>query len=546
MTRKPLIAFLAALPFFTSAALFAQGALAQGALAQSAQAQGAQAQSAPKVLRVVPSADPAELDPTKGLNLISRIFAQMVFDTLFALDSHLVPRPLMVDHEEVSGDGLTYTFTLRQGLKFHDGSPITSRDVVASLERWMNGISIGAQLKARTASLSVVDEHTFTLVLNHRFGLVEFMLAGPGAPIAGIMREADAKRPMDAPMTAPIGSGPFRYIASERESGHRVVFEKFRDYLPRNEPPDGLAGGRVVKVDRVEWIIMPDAITAANALAKGEVDFWEQVTPDLTGMLRHDGVVVQRIASLPTVAFIRPNFQLPPFNDVRARQALAYLFDQKEMMEAAAGNGVGWRECYSFSVCGGPYGTEVGSEPYRKPDIAKAKELLKEAGYHGETIVLLGTPQLPAINAMTLVAEQRLKEAGMNVDLQMTDFAVMFQRMQAAKKPLDQGGYNLFAYHATGTSWFHPLMNLSVDLSCGGKNWAGFPCDPQGEALRQAFLEAPDDASRKAAFAAFQKRLWEYLPYIPLGQFDVVAGWGKQVSGVLNAYITTYWNIAKE
>ena len=276
-----------------------------------------------KVLRVVPSADPAELDPTQGLNLISRIFAQMVFDTLFALDSHLAPKPMMVDREQVSPDGLTYTFTLRPGLKFHDGSPVTSRDVVASLERWMNGISIGGQLKSRTASLGIVDERTFTLVLNQRFGLVEFMLAGPGAPIAGIMREADAKRDVTVPMTNPIGSGPFRYVASERESGHRVVFEKFADYIPRSEPPDGLAGARVVKVDRVEWTIMPDATTAANALAKGEVDFWEQVNPDLTGMLKKQGITVRRIAALPTVAFIRPNFQLPPFNDVRARQALA-------------------------------------------------------------------------------------------------------------------------------------------------------------------------------------------------------------------------------
>ncbi len=129
---------------------------------------------------------------------------------------------------------------------------------------------------------------------------------------------------------------------------------------------------------------------------------------------------------------------------------------------------------------------------------------------------------------MTLVAAQRLKQAGVNVDVQMADFAVMFQRMQAANKPLDQGGYNLFAYHAIGSAWFHPLMNLSLDLSCSGKNWAGWPCDPQGEALRQAFLEAPDDASRKVAFAAFQKRLWEFLPYIPLGQFDVVTGWGEE------------------
>ncbi len=504
------------------------------------------AQDAHRVLRVIPSADPADLDPTKALNLIGRIYSQMVFDTLFALDSKLAPKPMMVESEKVSDDGLTYTFTLRPGLKFHDGSLVTSRDVVASLEHWMGGLSMGPQLKARMTSLGVVDDRTFTLVLKQRFGLVEFMLAGPGSPMPGIMREADAKRDPSVAITDPVGSGPFRYIASERESGHKVVFEKFKDYIPRSEPPDGLAGARVVKVDRVEWMIIPDAQTAANALATGEVDMWEQVNPDLTGVLRKEGVTVRRIAALPTVAFIRPNFQLPPFNDVRARQALAYLFDQKEMMEAAAGNGVGWQECHSFSVCGGPYGTEVGSEPYRTPNIEKAKELLKEAGYKGERLVLISTPQYPAISAMAQVAEQRLKQAGVNVDLQMADFAVMFRRMQAANKSLDEGGYNLFAYHAIGSAWFHPLMNLSLDLSCGGKNWAGWPCDPQGEALRQAFLEAPDDASRKVAFEAFQKRLWEFLPYIPLGQFDVATAWGKDVTGVLNAYIIAYWNIDKK
>ena len=343
----------------------------------------AAAQDTRKILRVVPSADPAVLDPTRGMNLIARTFAQTVFETLFALDSHLVPRPMMIEREQVSPDGLTYTFTLRPGLTFHDGSPVTARDVVASLERWMNFGSIGLQFKSLTASLVVTDDRTVTLVTNRRSGLVEFMLAGPGAPIAGIMREADAKRDPAIPVTEPIGSGPFRYIASERESGHRVVFEKFAGYIPRNEPPDGVAGARVVKVDRMEWILMPDSTTAANALVKNEVDFWEQVTPDLVAMLRSKGITVRGIATLPTMAFIRPNFKLPPFDDVRARQALALLFDQSEMMQAAAGDGVKWRECHAFTVCGGPLSTEIGSEPYRTPNIARAKELLAAAGYKG-------------------------------------------------------------------------------------------------------------------------------------------------------------------
>ena len=500
--------------------------------------------AAQTTLKVIPSADLSELDPTRGANLVSRIYAQMVFDTLFALDHDLTPRPMMVDHETVSPDGLVYTFTLRSGLRFQDGSPVTTRDVVASLDRWMGGTSIGGQLKARTASMAVVDDLTFTLTLRQRFGLVEFMLAGPGAPIAAIMREADAKRDANVPLTAPIGSGPFRYLPDERVSGHRAVFARNPDYASRSEPTDGLAGARTVKVDRVEWTVVPDPTTAANALVTGEADFWEAVTPDLAPFLRGRGITVRRTAALPTVAFVRPNFALPPFNDVRARQALALLFDQSEFMEAVAGDNAKWSTCYSFSVCGVPFATQAGSEPYRKPDIARARQLLAEAGYKGEKLVLLGTPTLPPINAMTQVAAQRLKEAGVDVDVQMTDFPTMFQRVNARGKPLDAGGYNLFTYYAIGSSWFHPLMNVSVDLSCN-PGWAGFPCDPEGEALRQAFLGASDDAGRKATFAAFQKRLWEFLPYIPAGQFDVSSAYGKNISGVLDAYFIAYWNIEK-
>jgi peptide/nickel transport system substrate-binding protein len=195
-----------------------------------------------KVLHVVPSADVAELYPTRAANQIGRIYSQMVFDTLFALDHTLSPKPMMVEKEEISDDGLTYTFAIHSGLNFTDGSAVTTKDIIAAIERFMNGLSVGQQLKARTASMSIVDGRTFKLVLNQPFGLVEFALGGGGAPIAGIMREADAKRPNNVPLTNPIASGPFIYNAAMRESGHRVVFDRNPEYPARPEPPDGAAG----------------------------------------------------------------------------------------------------------------------------------------------------------------------------------------------------------------------------------------------------------------------------------------------------------------
>ncbi|MBV9826832.1 MAG: ABC transporter substrate-binding protein [Alphaproteobacteria bacterium] len=497
------------------------------------------------VLKVIPSADVQELDPTRGANLISRIYSQMVFDTLFALDHTLSPKPMMIDHESVSDDRLRYSFTLRAGLKFHDGSPVTARDVVASLNRWMDGTSVGGQLKRRVAALTADDDRSVTLTLKEPFGLVEFMLAGAGAPIPAIMREKDANRPNSEAMTAPIGSGPFKYVAAERVSGHRVVFERFADYAVRPEPPDGLAGGKVVKVDRVEWTIIPDPATAADAIAGGEADFWEGIAPDLAPYLRQRGVTVKRTNLLPSVAFVRPNFQIPPFSDVRARRALALLFDQHDFMAAVAGDNMKWDTCYSFTVCGGPLATDVGSDSYRKPDIEKAKALLAEAGYKGEKLTLLGTPNLPPINAMSQVAEQRLRDAGIPVDLKMVDFATMFKTMNTPDLASGGGSWNLFTYYAIGSSWYHPLMNVALDLSCEKKNWAGFPCDAEGEALRQTVLSAPDEAARKEAFMALQRHLWDFIPYVPAGQFDVASAYRDNLAGVLSAYVQPYWNIEK-
>lgn len=507
----------------------------------------ARAEDATRTLRVVPSADVAELDPTRAANQIGRIYAQMVFDTLYALDDALAPQPMMVDKEVISADRLTYSFTLRPGLKFHDGSPVTTRDVAASLTHWMGGSSNGVALKSRLASMRVIDPQTFTLTLKEPFGLLEFLLGGAGAPIAGVMREADATRDLSRPLTDPVGSGPFRYVAGERQSGHRVVFERNADYIPRAEPPSGSAGARLVKVDRVVWEILPDPTTAANALVAGEVDFWDTVTPDMMPYLKQHGVIVRRTASLPAVAWIRPNFELPPFNDPRARQALALLVDQKEYMEAVAGEAP-WTTCYSFSVCGSQLGTEVGSEGYRATDIAKARQLFAEAGYKGETVVVIGTPQLPISNVMSQILAQRLREAGVNVDLQMGDWATVYQRMNTRNLAAGRGGWNVGATYSMGGTTFSPLTNSVLDTSCGpaASSRMGFPCDPQGVTLREAVLAAPDEAARLAAFEVFQKHMWQFIPYIPAGQFDQQNAYRKNISGVLGGYVISYWNIEKK
>ena len=501
--------------------------------------------SAQKVLRAVPHADLASLEPMVTPSQINRIYSYMVYDTLFALDSKLQAKPMMLESHRVSPDGLAYTFTLRSGLKFHDGSPVGAKDVVASLERWLDRTSAGARMKTVTASLTAEGDRVVVLTLKEPYGLVEYSLAGAASQTPAVLPEAQAKALRTGLVTEVNGSGPFRFVASEWRTGHRVVFARNPDYLSRSEPPDGLAGGRVVKVDRVEWHILPDPGTTANALIAGEADFWDTASLDMVPRLEASpNITVRRTVLMRNAGWIRPNFTVPPFNDVRARKALLHLLDQNELMTAVAGDPKRWSTCHSFSVCGSPLGTTAGSEPYRQRNPERAKQLLAEAGYKGEPIVVLGTTTLPPINALVQVTAQRLREIGVNVDLQIVDWGVQLQRM-SKPLPIGQGGFHILATYSIGANHFHPLTNSAFDTSCGGTNFAGWPCSQEMEALRVKVLTAPDQAAVVAANEVYQKQLWDFVPYVPAGLFDVVNAYRKSLTGVRDSNLIAFWNIDK-
>ena len=501
--------------------------------------------AAQSVLRVVPHADLKTLDPVAVSVSITRMHGLMLYETLFAWDSALQPKPQMVDAWSVSEDGLTWRFTLREGLRFHDGKPVTTRDVAASLRRWMARDTVGSRLGDTLASLDILDDRSFALVLKRPFGLMTYALGSAVGAIPAIMREEDAQSDPGRPVTTTIGSGPFRFVRGEWMAGQRVVYERNPDYRPRSEPPDGLAGGRVVKVDRVEWRNIPDASTVAAALQSGEIDIWEQVAGDLVPVVsRQRGTVVDRLNGLGTQGMLRPNSLFPPFNDPRARLALAYIVDQADTMAAGFGDQRWWRRCEAYFVCGTAYASEAGAAPYARPNIERARSLLAEAGYRGEKLVFITTNDIPWIGRMAEVAAAGMRQAGMDIDLQYNDWGTVITR-QPRKDPPGQGGYNIFATGASGATMFHPLTNIGTSMSCDGRNWAGWPCDEEAERLRSAFIEATDEAERKRMAEALQARLAVVQPYRLLGQADVPYARRSNIAGLLPSPVMVFWNIEK-
>jgi peptide/nickel transport system substrate-binding protein len=381
--------------------------------------------------------------------------------------------------------------------------------------------------------------------LKEPFAWTEFALGGFAGVVAVIMREKDAMIDPNQAATDSIGSGPFKFNKAEWVPGSKVVYDKNADYVPRSEPPSGTAGGKVVKVDRVEYKVIPEAATQANAIIAGEVDFLDQAAIDIIPTVeRNRDIVIEAITPLANYGILRPNHLHPPFNNPKARQALAYLMDQKDYAAAAFGPQKWWRECYSYFICDGPYGTEVGSEAYRKPDLAKAKQLLAEAGYKGEKIVIIGASDLPALNALTQVTTAKLKEIGVNVDLVMSDWGGVVTR-RSKKDPPEQGGWHIFHTTWGGAPMASPLTSSSTNTACDGRNWFGWPCDEAANKLRDQFIRAANPAEQKAALEALHKRLWEAFPFVLTGQYVQPQVWRKNVTGVLKANTQVWWNIDK-
>ena len=518
------------------AALVAAGVLA------AAQAAPVAAQS---TLKVVVHADLKILDPVWTTAFISNRHGLLIYDTLFALNSKLEPMPQMVDKHTVSDDGLVYTFTLRPGLKFHDGAPVTSTDVVASWNRWNKRDPMGQRLGSFTSSLEAVDASTFRLTLKEKYGLVLETL-GKATGNLFIMPERVAKTDPGQQIKEYIGSGPFIFEQSEWRPGNKVVYRKNPDYVPRSDPTDSMAGAKIAKVDRVEWLYIPDHNTSLSALQAGEVDYFEAPPLDFIPILeRNPRIKVIDIEPLGLQGILRPNHMYPPFNHPKARQALLYMVKQEDYMRAVVGNPKLYKKfCGAFFLCGSDNETAVGSEPLQKQDFEKAKALMKEAGYNGEKIVILQPTDRAQYNAMTMVTIQTLRKAGLNVDVQAMDWGTVLSRRANRGNPYESG-YHLFHTTHGGPGTANPVSNTWFNSRCEKAN-PGWACDMELDKMVEDWSRETDRTKRKAILERIQTRAYETVPYVPIGQYTQPIAVRSNIEGVLVTNVPVYWNIEKK
>ena len=293
-----------------AAACFA--ACACGALAQG------------KVLRVVPHSNLAILDPIWTTAYMSRNHGYMIYDTLFGTDEKAQIKPQMVEEWSASPDKRLWTFKLRKGLEFHDGKPVTSEDVVASIARWGKRDAMGTALMTFVDRMDTPAPDTFRIFLREACGFLLEALGKPSSNVPFIMPRRIAETDAFKQIEEHIGSGPYLFRKEDFKPGDKAVYLKNPKYVPRKEPPSGTAGGKHVYVDRVEWnLALRDAQAQVNALQKGEVDIIEALAFE-----QYDAVKKDPTLQIPTYGNVglqymaRFNHLNKPFDNPAVRRAV--------------------------------------------------------------------------------------------------------------------------------------------------------------------------------------------------------------------------------
>ena len=498
-----------------------------------------------QTLRVVMHSDLKILDPVWSGAYIVRNHGYMLYDTLFAMDETFAIKPQMVESWTTSDDGLVWTFKLRDGLEWHDGTPVTAEDCIASLKRWSARDAMGQKLASALQEYKTVDPRTFQIVLKEKYGALLESIGKPSVVVPFMMPKRVAETDPFKQIDDYTGSGPFVFKKEEWKPGEKVVYAKNTKYKPRAEPPSMFAGGKIAKVDRIEWLAISDPMTAVNALIQGEVDMIESPVPDHFPILKADkNVALFGWNQLGSQMIMRFNHLHPPFDNVKARQAAMYAIAQEDFLRAQVGDPEIYSVCNAPLVCGSPYDKKYG-DLLIKPDLEKARQLLKESGYDGTPIIMMQATDLLSSNQLPPVGKQALEKVGFKVDLQAMDWQTVVSR-RAKKDPPDKGGWNIFYTTTVTAGAVSPAGNAFTSGGCE-KAWFGWPCDPEMEKLRAAFARETDPAKQKELAIAVSDRVMDQAMYIVLGQYKAFGAYRKdRIEGWIPTPVPILWNISKK
>ncbi len=523
------------------AALTAAAGLPRPSLAQPAAA---------RTLKYVPHANPGNIDPFTNTAFVARDHAFLVYDQLYGMNDKFEIQPQMVQGHVMENGGLLWRFTLRDGLKFHDGTPVRGRDCVASIRRWGRRDAFGQELMARVADMAEESDRVFSIRLNRPFPKMLEAFSKVTTSCLFIMPERLANVDPFQNITEAVGSGPYRFVANEWVPGSRLAYVRNPDYVPVSSGATSMtAGPKVAHFDRVEWHIMSDQATAAAALQSGEIDWWEQPTADLFPLLaRNRNIGVDVINGTGLIGIFRPNHTAVPFNNPAVRRAVLTAINQMDFMTAVIGEATvpGYpnlrREGIGYFAPESPSASTVGLDRLKK-SIEAARAELQAAGAMGARMVLMNATDLASINAATLVGADLFGRMGFNVELVSTDWGTVVAR-RASRNPLEQGGWSGFFTFWSGVDHWNPASHASI-RGHGDNAWPGWPNIPAIEQGRNTWFDAPDEAAAKAATTEMQRVAFDEVPYVPTGLYYQPTAFRRNLTGMLKGQPPLFWNLRR-
>lgn len=499
-------------------------------------------ETAGKTLRFVPQANLTILDPIFTTAAVTATHGYLVFDTLYGIDNKFEPQPQMAQEASVSKDGLVWTITLRDGLTWHDGTPVTAADCAASLERWSQRDTFGQSLGAVTDSFGSTNEKTIEIKLSKAFPHLLEAIGKPHSSPAFMMPERLAKTSATEAVQEMVGSGPYRFVTDEYVSGNRVVYAKFEDYNPRSEPAEWTAGGKVAHFDRIEWHVIPDPATAVSALQNGEVDWVEVVLPDLLPVVSAlPEIDVERQDPNGFTAFMRFNSSVPPFNNPELRRAVMMAVDQTPYMHAiTGGDDTAWSHSLNCFPASFPGVVEDGFG-MMPGDLDAARAAVEKSGYDGTPVVILHPTDMSNLSPHGLITADVLTKIGLNVDLQAMDWGTVTQRRQS-RETVENGGWSIFHTFWPSVSIANPATNTNI-RGTGEEGWFGWYDDPELESLISEWLSATDPEEAATLFEKVQEMALVGAPCVPLGQYFVTSGFSSKLNGILPGSASFFWNV---
>ncbi|MBI0435870.1 ABC transporter substrate-binding protein [Roseomonas sp. KE0001] len=459
---------------------------------------------------------------------------------LVALDERATPVPMLAQTVEVSPDGRTYTFTLRQGVTFHNGAPLTSAEVLWSLRRYMDPATQwrclpdlnGRSGIAKVTDMAAPDARTVTVTLEQPAALFLSIIARPDCGETAVLHPSSVGA--DGAWVKPVGTGPF--MMGEWRRGQFVELERFDGYASLPGERNGLAGGKKAQVAKLRFVVIPDSSAAKAALLAGNVDVLSEVpAPELPDLRRSAGVTVMAAPTMGVTALLMQTRD-PLLKDARIRRAIALSLDVPELVTAMIGDDAPANASPLPSASA--FRSEAqAARPTR--DVAAAKRLLAEAGYRGQTIRMITNRRYPNVYDAAVASQAMAAEAGIKIELEVLDWATQLDRYT-------RGEYQMMSFI------YSPRLDpsLSYEMLSGPKDtqprkvWE----DPEALALIGRSMTTTDTAARQAIFDELYKRFMDQVPMVILyNQPDYMAvRRGVQGARPWAGGLTRLWNVSRD